>query len=209
MMNFIERKRATLLAVMIMSIIALVALQSKVFAHGGEDHGEKQPPAVSKGTNMITRVARVGDLEVVIKHPPIEPDKEAAARLFVTHFDSNEPVGGAKIVVTFSGSGSPVEVAAAPNATPGMYDVKLPPLPKGQYKVAARINHDGNALTADYGALQVAPLPVASSDVVSSWARTALIGLALLIGVGIIGVILYRVVQAMRSSRIKGETATA
>lgn len=204
-----KRKRATLLAVMVMAVIALVASKSTVFAHGGEDHGEKPPAAVSTGTNMITQVARVGDLEVVIKHPPIEPDKEMAARLFVTHFDSNEPVGGAKIVVTFSGSGSPVEVAAAPNATPGMYDVKLPPLPKGQYKVAARIDHDGNALTADYGALQVAPLPVASSDAVSSWARTALIGLALLVGLAIIGVILYRVVQATRSGRIKGETATA
>jgi hypothetical protein len=205
-----KRKRTTLLAMMVMAAIALVAPKSTVFAHGGEDHGEKQPPAVFKGTNMVTRVARVGDLEVVIKHPPIEPDKEAAARLFVTHFASNEPVGGAKIIVTFSGGGSPVEVAAAPNATaPGMYDVKLPPLPKGQYKVVARIDHDGNALTADYGAWQVAPLPIASNEVASSWARTVLIGLALLVGLAVIGVILYRVIQATRSGRIKGETATA
>jgi hypothetical protein len=182
---------------------------SSVVAHGDEDHAEKQSPVVSKGTNMFTRVARARDLEVVLKHPPVEPYKELPARLFVTRFDSNEPIGEAKIVVMISDGVLSAQATAAPSATPGMYDVKLPPLPEGIYKLAARINKNGNVLTADYSALQVASLPAASVETASSWARTALISLALLICFGFICLILYRVVRAIRSNRFSRETAAA
>lgn len=209
MMNCWDRKGIAFFAIIVAVIALLVAPKATVFAHGGEDHGDQPAPAVSKGANMITRVARVGDLEVVLKHPPVEPDKELVARLFVTHFATNEPVGGAKISVAFTGVGAPVEATATPGQTPGMYEVKLPPLPKGRYKVVARVNHDGADATADYGALQVAPLPAASVETMAPWARTALIGLALLVGLGLIGAVIYRIAQGTRSSRMKGETATA
>ena len=43
----------------------------------------------------------------------------------------------------------------------------------------------------------------------SSWARTALLGLALLAGIGLVGVVIYRAAQLARRGRIKGEAATA
>ena len=181
---------------------------AQVFAHGGEDHGDQKAPVVSKGTNMIVRVARVGDLEVVIKDPPIEPDKETAARIFITHFATNEPVSGAKVVVVLQGI-TPIEVGAVPSSTAGMYEVKLPPLPQGQYKLLARIEHDGENKTAEYGSLAVVPLPVPLTSAVATWARTALLVLGSLTVLGVLGAFIYMLLPAVRRSRIRGEVAPA
>lgn len=180
----------------------------QVFAHGGEDHGDQKAPVVSKGTNMIVRVARVGDLEVVIKDPPIEPDKETGARLFITHFATNEPVSGAKVVVVFQGD-APIEVSAVASTTPGMYEIKLPPLPQGQYKLLARIEHDGENKTAEYGSVAVAPLPVTATNALATWARTALLILGGLTVLGVLGAFIYMLLPAVRRSRIRGEVAAA
>jgi len=157
---------------------------------------------------MIVRVARVGDLEVVIKDPPIEPDKETAARVFITRFETNEPVSGAKVVVVLQGN-APVEVSAVPSSTAGMYEVQLPPLPQGQYKLLARIEHDGENKTAEYGSLAVAPLPVPLISAVATWARTALLVLGGLTVLGVLGAFIYMLLPAVRRSRIRGEVAAA
>lgn len=210
MMIFFRGKSASGFAIVAL-LVALVMPSATALAHGGEDHGEKQAPAVSTGMGTIVHTTRVGDLEVVIKHPPVEPDKEIAARLFLTHFATNEPVGGAKLVVVLAGeSGAPIEaVATAAGTTPGMYEVKLPPLPKGQYKLAARVDHDGKVETAEYGAIQVVPQPVQSTGSVATWARTALLVLATLIGLGLVGAIIYRMTLRAQRERLKEETATA
>ncbi len=206
-------RRSGILLVILLAALTMMP-RSLVFAHGGEDHGDKPAPAVATGTGMVTHTARAGDMEVTVKHPALEPDKEVAARVFITHFATNEPVGGANIVVTLTGEGgAPVESAATASATSGMYEVKLPPLPKGQYKLTARVEHDGETQTAQYGALQVAPLPVAAASSVATWARSALIALALILGLGIAGFVVYRVMQNARrrapKDEFKEETATA
>ncbi len=192
-------------------LVALLMPCATALAHGGEDHGEKQAPVVSSGTGMVAHTVRAGDLEVVIKHSPVEPDKEIAARLFLTNFATNEPVGGAKLVVVLTGeSGASVEaVATAAGSTPGMYEVKLPPLSKGQYKLAARVDHGGKTETAGYGTIQVAPQLVQPAGSVATWARTALIILAALIGLGLAGAIIYRMTRSEQHGRIKKETAAA
>ncbi len=209
-MRFIQtaQMKSKLLPTLIAFLFILTAPAQFVFAHGGEDHGDQKAPVVSKGTNMIVRVARAGDLEVVIKDPPIEPDKETAARVFITHFATNEPVSGAKVVVVLLGS-TPIEVGAVPGTTPGMYEVKLPPLPQGQYKLAARIEHDGENETAEYGSLAVAPLPVSSSSDLATWARTALLILGGLTVLAVLGAFIYRLLPTTRRGRIKGEVAPA
>jgi hypothetical protein len=206
-MNSILRKKVTALTTLV-AILALIVTGVKVFAHGGEDHGDQKAPVVSKGTIMIVRVARVGDLEVVIKDPPVQPDKETAARVFITHFATNEPVSGAKVVVVLQGS-KPIEAGAVPSTTPGMYEVKLPPLPQGQYKLVARIEHNGENEMAEYGSLAVTPLPVSSSSALATWARTALLVLGGLTVLGILGAFIYRLLPAVRRSRIRGEIAAA
>ncbi len=189
--------------------LTLVAPNAKVYAHEGEDHGEKKAPVVSTSANMIVRVARAGDLEVMIKHPPVEPDKETTARVFVTRFETNEPVEGAKIVVVIAGVAHPVEATAGAGSNPGLYDVKLPPVPEGQYELAARVEAGGVPHTVEYGALQVQALPPPASAGSSSWARTALVALGLLLGLGFAAAVIYRAAALARRGRIKGEAATA
>ncbi len=192
-------------------LFALLMPGATALAHGGEDHGEKQAPVVSTATGMVAHTARAGDLEIVLKHAPVEPDKGLAARLFLTHFATNEFVGNAKVIVLLtSDGGAPVEaVATAAGATPGMYEAKLPPLPKGHYKLAARIDHDGKTETADYGAIAVAPPLVQPNEGAQTWARTALIVLAALIALCFVGAIIYRMMRGTRRERIEEETATA
>lgn len=213
MKNFAGEKSARVIAAFAL-LVSLMMPCATAFAHGGEDHGEKQTPVVSMGSGMATHIARAGEMEVVIKHPPLEPDKEVSARLFVTRFATNEPIGGAKIVVALSSneSAAPIEataIAAAAGATPGIYEVKLPPLPKGQYKFTARVDHNGRTDTAEYGTLQIAPPPVAANGSVSTWARTALFILAALVGLCVAGALVYRFTQGAQRGRDKGETATA
>lgn len=190
--------------------VALTFSQVRVNAHDGEDHGEKNAPTVSTGTNMFVRAEHVGDLEVTIKHPPLEPDRELAARVFVTRFGTNEPVAGAKVFVAFTAAGGmPFEAAAVPGNTPGIYEVKFPPMPRGDYMFTARVEVGGaTPQTVNFGALKVAPLPPPAIANESSWARTALLALGTLVGLGFLGVVLYRAATLARRDRIKGEAAT-
>lgn len=206
------RNRLALRAVALTLLVgALFTPAVTVFAHGGEDHGDQKAPAVSTGPGMVVHTARAGELEVVVKHPPIEPDKETVARVLVTRFETNEPVGDAKVTLALAVEGSaPVEVTAAPSAaTPGMYEAKLPPLPKGKYTLTASLDAAGKAETVAYGAILVAPLPVASAGAAASWARTALIGLGLLAVFGLGGVVVFRAVQMAQRDRLKGQTTAA
>ncbi len=189
--------------------VALTFSNVPVYAHGGEDHSKEKAPVVSTSANMVVRTARAGDLEVTLKHPPVEPDKELAARVFLTRFDTNEPVEGAKVFVVLAGGGMPVEAMAEPGSTPGIYEVKLPPTPQGDYTLATRFEMGGATQTVEYGTLRVAPLPPAAAGSESSWARTALLALGALIGLGFLGLILYRATVLARRNRIKGEAATA
>lgn len=206
-MKFLAGKTGGLAIIALM--LTLLMPGARAFAHGGEDHGEEKAPVVSAGTGTLTRVARVGDFEVTIKHPPIEPDREIAARVFVTRFETNEPVGKAQVFLAFGDGESAPEVAATATSTPGIYEVKLPPLPKGQYKLAARLDLNGTSGTAQYGAIEVAPAPPPAVESGSSWARTALITLALLLALGVAGVVVYRFVQNARRDRVKGEPVAA
>lgn len=206
-------KKKLLTAITALAVL-LAAPNQSALAHGGEDHGDQKPATVSQGTNMVVHVARAGDYEIVIKHAPVEPDKEMVARVFVTRFATNEPVTGIKPKVTFThDNGAPVvEVTGVAGTTPGMYEVKIPPLPKGQYKLAARIDYNGETKTAAFSALEVAPKPVTAIGTIAAWARTTLIVLGTLVGLGVIGfigIVIYRAVQASRRERITGETAAA
>lgn len=194
--------------------LALLAMPLQTaLAHGGEDHGdEKKEEVTSAGANMFARVTRVGDYEVTIKHPAVEPDTEAAARIFVTRYATNEPVSNAKIMVSVddASSGMPMEVAATATGTLGIYEVKLPPMARGECKLSARIDVGGESMVANYGAMQVAASPTAISTGVALWARTALIILGSLIALSVVGVVIFFAMNHVRQGRMKGDaTPTA
>ena len=144
-----ERLSVDLLALLIL------ALAPAIFAHGDEDHGDKKPVAAT-GTGMIARTARAGDYEVLLKHPALEPLHEHTARIFVTRYDTNEPVKDAAVKLVIAGKGAaPVNVNAKPSSRPGEFEIVLPPLDQGSYNLSVDVTVGGMNGTANYGAVTV------------------------------------------------------
>lgn len=187
--------------------LSLFASSASVMAHGGEDHGESAP-VVQAGAGMQTRSARAGEWEVAIKHPIFEPDTETTARVFVTRFETNEPVERARVFVMF-GDGTAQEIAATAGATAGIYEVKLSPLPKGQYALTARVEAGNESETVQFGQIGVTTPPPAEVESSNTWARTGLIVLAALAALAALGVVGYRLSQGNRRGRMKEEAVTA
>ena len=201
---FLRRMAASLLVVAALTAV----LPAMNLAHEGEDHGESKTPVIAAGTGMVTRTARAGNWEVAIKHPSLEPDKEIPARLFVTRFETNEPIANAQVRVTLTGTAAPVEAVATAGSTAGVYEVRLPPLPQGEYRLAAQVGANGMGQTAQFGALQITPAPPTQVESSSDWARTALIALALLASLGLGGIVAYRLLKGLRANRESRQAAT-
>lgn len=192
---------------MVAVTLAVFASSASVMAHGGEDHSEAAP-IVQVGAGMQTRTARAGDMEVTIKNSVFEPDKETNARIFVTQFETNEPVAGVRVFVLF-GDGTTQEITATAGATAGVYEIKLPPVPKGQHALTARVEAGNASETVQFGQVDVKTPPPAEVESSNSWARTGLIVLAALAALAALGVVGYRLSQSNRRGRMKEEAVTA
>ena len=71
-----------------------------VFAHGGEDHGEKKKETSKAGVTYFT-VNSVSDVfEMVLRYEPIEANQLTHMKLFVSEFTTNKAVDSAKIEIT-------------------------------------------------------------------------------------------------------------
>jgi len=155
---------------------------------------------------MQTRTSRAGEWEVAIKHPIIEPDHEITARVFVTQFETNEPIANARVFLQF-GDSTAQEIPATAGTTAGVYEVKLPPMPKGKHALTARVEAGDVNEAIRFGQVDVTTPPPAEVETISSWARTGLIALAMLAALGAIVAVAYRLSQSNR--RVKEETVAA
>lgn len=185
--------------------LALYALSISGFAHGGEDHSA-DAPVVSASSGMHTRTARAGEWEVTIKHPIIEPDHETTARVFVTQFETNEPIADARIFIQLNDS-TAQEIPATPGTTAGIYEVNLPPLQKGKHILTARVAAGNVTESILFGEVDVTTPTPAEDESNSSLARTGLIALVTLLALGAVGAIGYRLSQNNR--RVKEEPVSA
>lgn len=165
----------------------LLALPSASSAHEGHDDGAKKA-AVAADSGMIARTARIGDYEVMMKHPALETLHEHSARLFITTYATNEPVKEATANLIIAAKGKePIKVVAKPSTRAGEYELTLPPLDSGNYSFSVVVKIGGVEQTASYGTVAIeAPQPAA---VASNLADT---GNALL---WLLGVLLLTVVS--------------
>ncbi len=178
-------------------------------AHEGHDHGEEQVETTQSGQAMIVRVKRAEDCEVTLKHPPIEPDKELSARLMVTKFETNEPVGKVKVVLVIEGNGFQNEIPVTETSTTGLYEFNLPPMQQGDYKLKARLDVAGNLAIANFGNIQVKPLEIEPSANQSLWARTVLIVIGTLFLLAVVVALIALVVKFVQRERsVEDETVT-
>ena len=180
-----------------------------VFAHGGEDHGDEkaQPQTTAKGT--VSRTARAGDLEVMIKHPQLEPDTELHGRLFITKFATNEPVEGSDIsaeIESLDGSIQPVPVEKTD--TKGSYTLAIPATPEGNYTVRVKLTADGKADTVSFSSVKFEHPAAETSGSGFAWLTTILFLLAGIAVLGMFACLVYFVWRLAGEKQVSDEAIT-
>lgn len=189
-------KRITIAFIIFHSLIFAV-LPAQIFAHGGEDHAEDKPKTAMTDTGTVSHFSRLGNLEVLLKHPAFEPDTATSARLFVTKFESNEGFGEVTATVEFeAANGSVVQATIEKDATTGIFSVRIPPLPEGNYKIRVNLAHGGETDTATFSGIEVSghsETAVTTNEM--SWARTILIGALFTIVILLFGALIYFVLK--------------
>ncbi len=185
------------------------------WAHGGEDHGESKPAPAANPKGIITQTTKVGDLEVLLKHAPFEPDTAGAARLFITNFATNEPFGNAAPTVEIVASdGKTYQAETEKSDQPGSFNVKLPPLPEGKYTISARVNEAAKSGTATFSNVNIAHAEESASpgESVWAWAQNILLALGGILALGAIGVLGYfafRFAQRQSAANTNNEAVSA
>lgn len=183
---------------------------SKVFAHGGEDHGDEKPKTATTTAGTVSRTARLGDFEIMLKHPLLEPDAATTARLFITHFTTNEPVGDANPAIEIeSANGAVTEIPVEKTDAAGSYTVKIPALPEGAYTVRVKTTSGGKTNTATFSGVEVAHQEAAAESGGSSWLQTALTALLGLIALALFAGLIYFAVRLIKNKPLREETVSA
>ncbi|MDQ6786625.1 MAG: hypothetical protein M3033_07370 [Acidobacteriota bacterium] len=187
-----DTKRKTTLSTfnLLMTVVLSVFSIIPVFAHGGVDDEKPAATPVSDHKGMVTQTARAGELEILLKHSPLEPDTETAAKLFVTRFATNEPFPDAKPSIQITAKdGKTFEASEVKSDAPGSFSFKLPPLPEGSYTILARLNAAGKTDTATFSSVSVEHAEAASA--VGSWVRTVLMILTGVVVLGLFGGLMF------------------
>lgn len=177
--------RITILLVVIV-ISGLFVPIPAILAHGGEDHGDQKPKSTADAKGIVTHTSRLGDVEIMVKHPVLEPDQPAEGRLFITSFDTNAPFNNAKSEVEIeSDNGTVFNVTVEASDQPGAYSLKVPAMPLGSYRMRVNISHGGETDTATFSGIDVKPAaPVAGE---SSWLTNTLIAVLFALVVVLLG----------------------
>lgn len=172
-------------------LVLFLSSTNVVWAHGGEDHGDQKPKTTSNAKGTVSHSTRLGDLELMIKHPTLEPDVATQGQMFVTNFATNEPVGNISAAVEIeTASGVVTTAAVEAGAQPGVYNITLPALPEGTYVVRANLSHKGETDTATFSGVRVEPKTIlgenGTTSLLSSAAILIVFGfvVALLAGLG-------------------------
>lgn len=192
----IIRKRTSAIGLLLMFLLAGNALP--IFAHGGEDHGDAKPKTETTDKGTVSHSSRVGDLEVMLKHPLFKPDTATDARLFVTKFETNEAFKDVSPAVEIeSANGSVTQGTIEKSETTGIFGVKFPALPEGTYTIRTKLTHGGETDTATFSGVEIKNQPVAATaeNGGMSWLRTALIGFIFLIILGLFGALSFFVLR--------------
>ena len=193
----------------LLGITSMLLLPAAIRAHGGEDHGDQKPKTTANAKGIVSHSARLGDLEVMLKHPVLEPDQAAAGRLFITNFATNEPFknGEAKIEIE-SDTGGTFSAVLQASQQAGAYEVKLPALPEGSYMIRVSLTHSGETDTATLTGVDVKTAPPAAGGEMS-WFSKVLIGFVFSLVLVLLGGLVYFVWRFAAGSRLNDEALSA
>ncbi len=162
-----------------------------VFAHGGEDHDDTKPKSTASAKGIVTHSSHLGEIEIMVKHPDLEPDKATEGRLFLTSFATNAPFSDATSVVEIeSENGTVYTLALESSEQAGSYALKIPAMPLGVYKMRASVTHGGETDTATFSGLQV-KVPVMAVEGETSWLTQTAVFLIFGMVIVLLGGLLY------------------
>ena len=202
------KKNNLFLLLLAVSVLHFASVQ-QIFAHGDEDHGDQKPKVATNEKGTITRTARLGEYELTLKHQFLVPNMATSAKLFVTKFQTNEPIEKGNAVIEIeSASGSVTEAAIEKTETAGSYNVKIPALQQGTYTIRIKLTYGGETDTATFSSVEVTPALNAAESTLS-WARTTLIAFVFLLVVALLGGLIYLVWHFADGKPTREETVSA
>lgn len=190
---------------------AFLGNTAQIFAHGGEDHGDAKPKTDTTDKGTVSHSSRLGELEVMLKHPLFLPDAATSARLFVTNFETNAGYTEVSPAVEIeSAAGAVIQTKIEKTETAGIFNVNFPALPRGTYTIRTKLTHGGETDTATFSGVEVKTSPTATADSGGmSWARTGLIAVIFMIVVALFGGLIYFVLRSDHGKSLKEETVSA
>lgn len=173
------------------SVLFSVILPGTSLAHGGEDHGDQKPKSSANAKGVISHSTRLDDMEIMVKHPAMEPDKPTTGSIFITKFATNEPFKAVEVKVEVESPGGSVFTAKVePGEQAGTYKLTFPAMPDGVYTMRANVTHDGETDTATFSGMDVKPAAAAEQGA-GSWVSSALIGILFFIVVILLTGLVY------------------
>lgn len=194
----------------ILIISMLVLLPSFAVAHGGEDHGDTKPAAVANTKGIVSHTVRLGEIEILLKHPDLLPDTATSGKLFFTKFDTNEPVEKVGAVIEIEAADGSISQALLEKTDTGVFNVKIPALPQGAYVVRAKITTKGETDTATFSGVEVMPETASLTGLVGfAWVRN--ISIAVIFGavIAMFGLLIFFVLRYSASDEIDNEAVSA
>lgn len=195
--NFLSEKILLLAA-----LFLIFAPAATTLAHEGHDHSKDEPAAVSTGGEIETRSGRVGDYEILMKSPPLEPDTPVEARLFLVWAQTNAPISNAVITVTIERENDRVmEINAEADAkVAGGYTATIPAISSGKAKIGARWTLAGTTEQIDFGTADIHVHDAAQPNtIVGNWLPGFLFAVATVFVLALIAGIVWFGVRRLRS----------
>ncbi|MEO7673009.1 MAG: hypothetical protein ABIU09_02900 [Pyrinomonadaceae bacterium] len=193
---------------LLVSFIAFCGSGLQVFAHGGEDHGDSQPKTAVSDKGTVSHTSRIGELELMIKHPAMEPDTANLARLFITKYSTNEAADKVTAVIEIeSQNGAVTPVAVEKVDAVGSYNLKIPALPEGTYTMRAKITYGGETDTATFSGVTVSH-PAAEAATGTTWLRSTLMVLVSAVVLALFAGLGYFVWRFADEGEIRNETVS-
>ncbi len=209
--NTVNFKLRSMAMMLLLSIaLSFFGNAAQVFAHGDEDHGDEKPKTATTTAGTVSRTARLGDFEIMLKHSPLEPGTAMPGKLFITKFATNEPADNASPAVEIeSASGAVTEIPIEKTGAVGSYTVKIPALPEGAYTIRTKATVGGKTNTVTFPGVEIAHQEAAEALSNGSWSQTALMAMLFLVALGLFGGLAYFARRVFKNKPLGEETVSA
>jgi RND family efflux transporter MFP subunit len=108
-----------------------------VFAHGGEDHGDAKK-AMASASSYFSSEAFSDKYELLVKYVSVIPGKEAVLKLFISDYNTNNPLDSASLNITVA-SNPNIKVTVL-KIEKGIYELKAIFPEKKAYNLVVNVN---------------------------------------------------------------------